>query len=51
MEILHLEELRDTKVSSANAVWVLSLVIDNILYVASDTKSLPLYYILKQSDN
>ena len=41
MEILHFEDLGDTKVSSMNAVWVLyNLVIDNLFYVASDTSPL-----------
>ena len=44
MEILHFKDLGDTKVSSTNnAAWVLILVIDKFVYVASDTS--PLYKI------
>ena len=42
MEILHFEDLGDTSVISARSLGV-NLVIDNLVYVASDTS--PLYTI------
>ena len=47
MEILHLKDLEDTSVISKCSLGV-NLVIDNFLYVVSDTS--PLYKIWKQSD-
>ena len=48
MEILHFEDLGDTSVVSECSLGV-NLVIDNFLYVVSDTS--PLYKIWKQSDH
>ena len=48
MEILHFKDLGDTSVISESSLGV-NLVIDNILYVASDTS--PLYKIGNQSDH
>ena len=46
MEILHFKELADTESVVTNAVY---LVIANLVYASYD--ALPLYQILKQSDN
>ena len=46
MDILHFKELGNTESAVTNAVY---LVNDNFWYVPSD--ALPLYQILKQSDN
>ena len=48
MEILHFKDLGDTNVVSECSLGA-NLVIDNVLYVVSDTS--PLYTILKQSDH
>ena len=48
MEILHLKDLGDTSVVSECSLGV-NLVIDNFVYVVSDTS--PLYKIWKQSDH
>ena len=47
MDILHFEDLGDTSVVSECSLGV-NLVIDNFVYVASDSS--PLYKIWKQSD-
>ena len=49
MEILHLKELENTESVATNASLGVYLVIDNFVYVPFD--ALPLYTILKQSDN